>query len=630
MKHLTDQDLNGYIHQTLTDAQRETMDQHLDGCPPCRVRLDAAKQVHRDIYYGLHDELRQQRPSRDLNFAAIKPGLNKTRRRATVQFHSLRLLANAGIAAVVLLFGVFAYSLLQTDTLLGSLVGEPLQPLFPENDWDDPTPYQAHLLPGAQGILAELENSTVYHIDVTISPNLRRVMGQQQVRYVNQTGDTLDDVVFRLPANLSDSQLSVSGVIVNGLRAETSLSDDISTLTVTLPRRLRPGQTAVIQMKFALDVGRTRQTFNGTLSLMDGVLALSHFQPTLAPYANGAWVLAQPSHNLTILSDNAYYLVRVTVPARVTLVASGTPISRELTDSSSGSQQVATQQVVTLAAGPISQFALVASEKFTAVVTESVTTQDVVTQDVVTETVDADLAAESVKVVSESVGNTRINVYAEADYLLPSAQDALADAVATMRQFNARFGPYPFTKLDIINLPNMGFSLTAQSYPGIGFVRLNPPYRGDSAVTSAATLVTAEQWFGRMAGYRALAEPWLAQSFTEYALYDYVAANDGDAATAMAAYWAESSQMALPVATAAAELDEADYARVVYGRGPLALQSLAAEMGVDTAVFDAFLRDYYQQQQWHPPTTADFLAQASATCGCNLTTFAETWVYPDR
>ena len=78
--HLSDQQLIGYIHQTLTDAEREEIDQHLAECGRCRTLLGDYEALQRRIHYGLATDLRKMVPSARKSFAAVAPRLKQGRR----------------------------------------------------------------------------------------------------------------------------------------------------------------------------------------------------------------------------------------------------------------------------------------------------------------------------------------------------------------------------------------------------------------------------------------------------------------------------------------------------------------------------------------------------------------------
>jgi len=73
--HLNEELLNSYSHYTLTDAQREAMDQHLASCPECRARLDTHQSHQQHIHYELDAELKAIHPPTTMAFRAIAPQL---------------------------------------------------------------------------------------------------------------------------------------------------------------------------------------------------------------------------------------------------------------------------------------------------------------------------------------------------------------------------------------------------------------------------------------------------------------------------------------------------------------------------------------------------------------------------
>ena len=75
LKHLTPDELTGYIYSTLEDAQRESMDTHLVECPICRTSLAERELLQRQISNELGAVLRFASPSPRMNFAAIAPQL---------------------------------------------------------------------------------------------------------------------------------------------------------------------------------------------------------------------------------------------------------------------------------------------------------------------------------------------------------------------------------------------------------------------------------------------------------------------------------------------------------------------------------------------------------------------------
>jgi len=110
--HLSEEQLIGYIHQTLTDAEREEIDQHLAECAKCRAHLDDHESLQRRIQYGLANDLRKASASSHKFFAAIAPRLKRGRRLTTVQIAVERLSVVAALAAIFLLvYGLITHTL---------------------------------------------------------------------------------------------------------------------------------------------------------------------------------------------------------------------------------------------------------------------------------------------------------------------------------------------------------------------------------------------------------------------------------------------------------------------------------------------------------------------------------------
>ena len=107
--HLHDAQLVGYIHHTLTDAQREVMDQHLATCPRCRARLAGHEALQKRIRHELLAELRAIHPPPGMTLAAIGPRLRCSRtsallhRRCQQLFPGAATLITVALQAIILL-----------------------------------------------------------------------------------------------------------------------------------------------------------------------------------------------------------------------------------------------------------------------------------------------------------------------------------------------------------------------------------------------------------------------------------------------------------------------------------------------------------------------------------------------
>jgi hypothetical protein len=102
--HLTDEQLVGYVHSTLTDADRETMSVHLSACAECRGRRDEFESLQNRIRHELVAEINAAGRASAMRFSTIVPQLGHRSRWDRLQTPTPRCLSNA--SAFVALAGL--------------------------------------------------------------------------------------------------------------------------------------------------------------------------------------------------------------------------------------------------------------------------------------------------------------------------------------------------------------------------------------------------------------------------------------------------------------------------------------------------------------------------------------------
>jgi aminopeptidase N len=274
----------------------------------------------------------------------------------------------------------------------------------------------------------------------------------------------------------------------------------------------------------------------------------------------------------------------VTAPAEQVVVTSGIEVSAE----ESGGEQTAV-----IAAGPMRDFYLAASPDYQAITT--------------------------------TVGSTTINSYYTTG-LEPGAETILDTAVAATEIYGNRFGTYPFTEMDLVNTPNLALGI---EYPGMIAItsRIYDPngtlgnVPNSAYIEGTAAHEVGHQWFYSVVGNDQLDEPWLDESITQYITWLYF--RDRYGAEAAESFfqsfqdrWNRVDQADIPIGLPVSAYKGAEYSGIIYGRGPIFVRELANTMG--EAVFDNFLRDYYQTYQWGIANTNDFMTLAETDCSCNL------------
>jgi aminopeptidase N len=463
-----------------------------------------------------------------------------------------------------------------------------------DRDWENREIFRQGLVEGERAVLDQLPGASVYHIDLQIPDDFSLLQGHLQVRYTNQEHEPLDALYFRLFPNIAGGQATVSQVRVNGQLVEPVYESQNSALQVPLEEALQPVEQVVVQMDFEVEVPDEMGGNYGLFGYFENVLVLDEFYPVIPAYDDEGWYAEVPPRNGDITYfDASFYVVRVTAPAKLMVVASGLEVERE---------RQADQQVLTFAAGPTRDFYLAASDQYT--------------------------------VISETVGETQVNSYAF-DGRKDGARWALEYAVEALESCNQRYGEYPYTEFDIVSTPMQALGI---EYPGVVGIALNL-YDPEAEVWGLPSRVilestvaheVAHQWFYNVVGNDQVHDPWLDEAVVQYVTGLYYADVYGESAAQgyRASWndrWARVDGADIPIGMSTGDYVGQEYGAIVYGRGPLFITALAEEMG--QVSFDQFLRDYYASHKWGIGTNETFKELAEHHCQCDLTALFEVWVH---
>ncbi len=456
--------------------------------------------------------------------------------------------------------------------------------------WDDRSPFVSGLIRSEQDVLSQLDGATVYQMDLRIADNLLQLDGQQSVRYTNQTAEALKELYFRLFPNLFGGSAKVQSLTVDDRKVEPGYELLNSALRVPLAPPLEPGQQVIIDMTFYVDVPPRAEVSYGMFGLQEGVLALAHFNPMIPVYDDEGWNVEVPARQGDVIfADSSFYLVRVSAPAALTMVASGVEVEHRAAGG---------RQEVTYAAGPMRDFYLAASADYV--------------------------------VVSRQHGETIINSYAPPE-LRAGAEAAVRYTVDALCILGERLDAYPFTEFDIVGTLTQAYGI---EYPGITAMalRLYPPRDEYPPAYLESTIAheVSHQWFYSTVGNDQLDEPWLDEALAQYAILLYwqdlygMPASEGFR-DSLLERWARVDNADIPIGLPVKSYEGREYGAIVYGRGPLFIEALAETMG--QSVFDAFLRDYYATHKWGIATADSFQELAEQHCKCDLGSLFDEWVY---
>jgi hypothetical protein len=458
---------------------------------------------------------------------------------------------------------------------------------------------------------------TSYNIDAHLNTDKKSLDATETVTYKNLTGQPLTFFPFHLylnafrPQSSFTSETHFTGGIRDNEKSDdypkeklgsidiSSISadnygtltphytapddgnaDDHTVIEVPLPHPLAPNDTITFHIafhdQFPLSIARNgwKRDF-----IMGG-----QWYPKPGVFWHGQWNCHQYHSTTEFFSDFATFNVKLTVPQRYVIGASGVPTGN--TTNPDGTK------TLSFYGEDIGDFAWAASPHF--YVTDST--------------------------FNSSMGPVTIHVLALASH--PGAGVGYTNIMqSTLAQFDKRYGPYPYKILTVID-PEPGSQIGGMEYPTL--------FTGDTSWydPTHVTELTAEHEFGHQYWYGMVAtnefeDAWLDEGINSYtevrvlgailgwnnSVLDRPYANVGDWQIQRMEYIANDDYD--PVTRYAFKFrGSGSYAGVTYGKTSTLLNTLEGIIGRDT--MDEAMRTYFMKFRFTHPTTEDFLRTIEA------------------
>ena len=405
-----------------------------------------------------------------------------------------------------------------------------------------------------------------YQLTLRLSDEEHTLAVTEEIRYRNDTGDTLDRLVIRTwlnafkteetspaaleemydacySAGFSPGYAAVYDVMWNGERADWAyVNADETALAVSIPA-CQPGEEGQLFLRCVLHIPECRHRTGYSA----GEYRLGNAVPLLSVYENGQWRTEEYAPvGDPFVSLCADFSVTLYVPEGFVPVCSA-----ELTQDQLGAWRgeicAARDVGVWVKKGCVQCFG--------------------------------------------QGGQTKITSFAETE---DQARRALKYACQAMETFSGLYGPAPYDHLFVCQAD---FPFGGMEYPGMIWLGKGNylESRADTLEVTAAH-ETAHQWFYALVGSDQFYAPWQDEALCEYAMLRYVRERYGffSYETLKAARVDAPMQEAIPGAlTPGSPVDYfasySDYAAVVYGRGAALLVALDEMLPQGT---DDFLRAY--------------------------------------
>lgn len=448
----------------------------------------------------------------------------------------------------------------------------------------------AALRPDFADDIQALAGATRYWIEIEVEfdPELQRasIEGLVRVRYTNRSGRPLGELAFMLWPNHPQYQAAMSAgpALIAGqlILPDTELGGLAQRYQLTEP--LAPDESLDASLRFRVETsGPIGFAAPRRFGITQGALFAPTFYPLLPRVLEGEWeVESAPTTGDTTNSEVAFYEVRVTADADFDVVTTGVETGRR--------PQADGRVMVTAVSGPARDFALAMG--------------DFVQR-------------------SRPVGGVQIHGWALPQHAgdLDRMVQAAAEQLALLTRL---IGPYPYTELDLVDVPG---AFGGIEYPGLVSIGT----LGSPNVLHPTIHEVGHQWFYGLVGDDQVEQPWLDEGAATYTEVLYLEEHAGrGTATGMLADFREQLRshpnpelpIGLPVGDYATGRD---YALIVYRKGALFFDALRSQLGDE--VFFAFLRDYFERYRYRIASAADFQQVAEQACDCDLDALFDLWVY---
>ncbi|MEZ4630714.1 MAG: M1 family metallopeptidase [Deinococcales bacterium] len=453
--------------------------------------------------------------------------------------------------------------------------------------WDDFSPYQQglrdHLSPDEQQKIQALFNTQpIYHLDYQLDETLGHLSVKGDIRFTNLEEDALDSLYLQLLAVLFGAKLDLEDVVIyssaeQSYQPQTELQREGSLLKLDLAEALEPQESLVISLSYQLDLSQTTSEHYELLNSDGRSLSLAHSFPQMAVFEKGWRLELPPNHGDLAYSESSFFLVNIHHPQGLILASSGVNLETN-------------SQETLIAAGPMRDFYLAASYDY-------------------------------------GVLERKVNGLKLSSYYLPAQEQAatwiLDEAEKIMTLFDELYGAYPYREIDLLPIHMIALGV---EFPGIVGILANRYGAGALSIDqlNELSMVTAHelahQWFYGLVGSNQVLEPWLDEGLTQYATGRYFASVGPLASNTfhqgLLSRWRIISMKARAIDGKVEDYSDREYGAIIYGYAPLALETLAEEVGQER--FDDFLKDYSLKYRYELATAEDFFKLLEERCDCQV------------
>lgn len=468
-----------------------------------------------------------------------------------------------------------------------------------------------------------------YDIQVRLDVEQRLLEGQETITYVNTTQEPIPDLVFHLYLNAFRDEnslfLSESGTLhrgnafdpenngwvevdaislLDGPELELELLEDGTLARADLPQPVAPGERVQVVVSFRSRLPLVFARTGWALDAQgDPFFMVGQWFPKLGVWEADGWN-AYPFHsNSEFFADFGSYKVAITLPEAFVTAGSGIPVSSQPAGDG--------MKTVTYRAEDVIDFAWAASPNF--------------------------------QTTSRQVGDVEL-LYLYLPEHGWTVERVLDAGEAALIHFGEWFGPYPYERLTVLDVPDEGQGAGGMEYPTLvtagtmSLLGLGPGL-GQAGIERSLELVTiheiGHQWWQSMVAFNEAEEPWLDEGFTDYSAVRLTGELYGEE-SAITAGGVEVSYLDLrrmeyqiapqvPMYGRAWEFDSLQYGVASYSKLALSLLTLEGVLGEETML--EIMSTFFERYQFTHPGTEDFRQVVAEVNGEDVAWFFDGLVY---
>ncbi|MGD2143797.1 MAG: M1 family metallopeptidase [Anaerolineae bacterium] len=423
------------------------------------------------------------------------------------------------------------------------------------------------------------------------------VSGHEEIGYRNTEGVTLHALYLRLFPNTPGygGRMTVTNLSLDGQLVAPVTELESSALRVPLHPPLRPDARVRLTVDFTVALptdrhpaeSRVRGGGYRQLGYYEETVTLPNVYPVVPVYDEGWNVELAPAYGDAVFSDVAFFNVRISAPATMTLAASGTCAPYATHGGTKSWSCIA---------GPMRDFNAILREGY--------------------------------EVKSRGVRGITVNSVFYAEHEAGGSR-ALDYASRAVRLFDRGIGPYPFTELDVVETPTLAGGI---EYPGL--VVINSSYYEDGSTRMEWVVVheVLHQWWYGLVGNDQVDEPWLDEALVQYCTLLYFQEYHGQAVadrlleTVFRQPYAELQETGRdqPVGLPVAAYSRGDYGPLIYQKGPLYFHDVRQAVGDEA--FREILKTYFEGNRYGIATPDDWLTAVEAVAGRQYRDLFDGWI----